>query len=403
MSEETLQVIKNAFKKYYFRDSNSVEIPERMSEREFGYLPFGGSMIRHISLKNPGDLTALLVKESPRGVYVSCSYYNDPALPMTEKGWKTGDLAFDIDCDDLNLRCKLEHDRWICKECNKIGKGLRPEKCPGCTNTKILTLNWSCKMCLNGSRQEAIKLMEILERDFGIRTDQMSVYFSGNKGYHLTVEGSIYEELDQRGRREMADYLSGNGMDIEVIGLSKTRDIGTMISLLPSTTEPGWRGRIASFFTDYEDDVNDNRENYNQQNRRETSYPIEHDVQKKIANLFSTSKPNKFRKLIDQGIRSYGSKIDPSVTMDIHRIFRLPGSLHEKTGLSKKRCMNIDSFDPENDPVELSNEPIHVRIEFSPSLSLRGETFGPYNSEEMELPMYAAVYLMGNKLARIVV
>ena len=31
----------------------------------------------------------------------------------------------------------------------------------------------------------------------------------------------------------------------------------------------------------------------------------------------------------------WSAKIDPNVTMDIHRIFRLPGSINSKSGLTK--------------------------------------------------------------------
>src|SRR5215210_9180969 len=41
-----------------------------------------------------------------------------------------------------------------------------------------------------------------------------------------------------------------------------------------------------------------------------------------------------------------GLKIDPMVTMDIHRIFRLAGSLNSKSGLAKILCNDLDSFNP---------------------------------------------------------
>ncbi len=384
MSEENLKVLKRAFREYYYQ-RNSVEIPTRIDEREFGYLPFGGYMTRHLLLRKRGELTALLVRESPRGVYASCSYYDDPSLPMAEKGWKSGDLAFDIDCDDLEMDCKQEHDRWTCKSCSRIGKGIRPTKCPSCANTKILTLNWSCNLCLNASKGEVIKLREILLKDFGMKKGKISTFFSGNKGYHLTIESSEFDVLDQRGRGEMANYIRGKGLDIQMIGLSKRADYNDMVSRLPVLGEPGWRGKIASFFDDYEFEGRDN----------------EKDIKSKIAGYYSRSTPKKFNEVIDSAIKRHGSRIDSGVTIDIHRIFRLAGSLHEKTGLSKKRCEDIDSFDPTTDPVEIKDEPIKVHVNMSPPFTLKERTYGPYKSEEVTLPLYAGVYLMANNLAQV--
>ena len=39
-----------------------------------------------------------------------------------------------------------------------------------------------------------------------------------------------------------------------------------------------------------------------------------------------------FKKLWMMFLPKIGAKIDPNVTMDIHRIFRLPGSINSKSG-----------------------------------------------------------------------
>ncbi|MFQ6011434.1 MAG: DNA primase, partial [Nitrososphaerales archaeon] len=122
----------------------------------------------------------------------------------------------------------------------------------------------------------------------------------------------------------------------------------------------------------------------------------------KIADYYSKSTPKKFEKVIDRAVRRHGARIDSGVTIDIHRIFRLPGSLHEKTGLAKMRCGDLDSFDPTNDPVEIKNEPIKVQINMSPPFKLKDQTYGPYKSEEVILPLYAGAYLMANNLAQVV-
>ena len=117
MNDQTSTFLRKCFRKYYFKQDNSVETPDLISSREFGYLPFGVFMTRHLQLNTAGELHALLVKESPLGVYCSCAYYENPTAVMPEKEWQGGDLSFDIDADDLELDCKKVHDRWICKQC----------------------------------------------------------------------------------------------------------------------------------------------------------------------------------------------------------------------------------------------------------------------------------------------
>jgi len=91
--------------------------------------------------------------------------------------------------------------------------------------------------------------------------------------------------------------------------------------------------------------------------------------------------------------------IDPQVTIDVSRIFRLPGSLHDESGLEKKLCERVESCDPLTDAVNLSEEPINLRVYYAPEFMLKGIKFGPYKMENVKLPTYAAVYLMAKDLA----
>jgi DNA primase small subunit len=104
---------------------------------------------------------------------------------------------------------------------------------------------------------------------------------------------------------------------------------------------------------------------------------------------------------LEEVINAFSSRIDESVTTDIHRIFRMPGTLHGNSGLLKMRVHDLERFRPEHDPVVLGEEEVAVSVLGSPVFSLKGRTFGPYSSEEPELPAYAAVYLMAKGLARL--
>ena len=340
-------------------------------------------MNRHISVSDFSDFLQNIISKSPKGVYASCSYYNHPAKNMSEKEWKGSDLAFDIDADALNLKCKKKHDHWFCKNCAKVGKGLRPNNCTKCKDNKINVLTWSCSNCLGATKDEAIKLFDILVQDFGISQKDISIFFSGNKGYHLVVENSVYEKLDRRERREIVDYMLCKEISLQSLGFDKKFSYSQLIQHIPSLNQPGWSGRIANFLAN--SDIDNSADSFS--------------GSEKIAKLYA-SKP-KFNKIFKQGIVSLRSNIDPSVTPDTSRIFRLPTSLHNKSGFAKMKCGDILSFEPSTQPVVLDSEPLKINITFCPVFTLKGITYGPFKKSTETLPTFASVYLLLNKLATI--
>ena len=211
----------------------------------------------------------------------------------------------------------------------------------------------------------------------------LSIFFSGNKGYHLTVESLVYEKLDKHERREIVNYVLAKELDLKYMGFDKKTSFQDLILRLPQSNEPGWRGRLIQFFENYEDN---SFANFNKT--------------EKVAKIYN-SKNIRFNTLFDEGIKKIRSTIDPLVTSDTSRIFRLPNSLHEKSGLCKTLCNSIDSFDPYTQSVVLDNEPIKIDINFSPKFTLKGVSYGPYKKTTLSLPKYAGVYLMSNKLAEI--
>ncbi|MFB5624051.1 MAG: DNA primase, partial [Nitrosopumilus sp.] len=97
MQESDIQFLENSFKKYYFDHFDQIKVPERTSEREFGYQKFNSGMTRHIAIKDDKELHLMLIQNIPSDVYCSNAYYTFPNLPMNEKDWKEADLIFDID------------------------------------------------------------------------------------------------------------------------------------------------------------------------------------------------------------------------------------------------------------------------------------------------------------------
>ncbi len=347
--EKTTAFLRKAFREHYFKHHGDVEIPTMIEGREFGYIPFGKGMVRHLSYKSSGELAADLVKQAPSSVFCSNGVYSNPTLSMDEKGWKDAELIFDIDASSIPTACRTKHSFWACKTCGKIIRlAERPARCPKCEGTNTAQLHWSCSECLAATKDHVFRLIEFLTKDFGVSPTGIKVYFSGNRGYHLSVEDERFEAMDSAARAEVANYIKGAGL------------------VRPQSSDHassgGWLERVTT----------SSASNDGQPQRLET-----------VVNAFS-------------------SRIDESVTTDIHRIFRMPGTLHGNSGLLKMRVHDLDGFRPEYDPVVLGDEEVTLSVQGSPVFSLKGNTFGPYSSEEPILPMYAAVYLMTKGLARVV-
>ena len=93
MEDKTVSLLKKTFSEYYKRNKSRISEPSRFTEREFGYWPFDGFMQRHMAVVKFSTFIDELILNAPKGVYASCSYYDDPSLPMEEKGWNGGDLS----------------------------------------------------------------------------------------------------------------------------------------------------------------------------------------------------------------------------------------------------------------------------------------------------------------------
>ena len=96
-----------------------------------------------------------------------------------------------------------------------------------------------------------------------------------------------------------------------------------------------------------------------------------------------------------------GVRIDPNVTADVHRIFRLPGSLNSKSGLAKLYCEHLEKFNPFNDACLLDDKSAEVVANCPIQFKLRNRKFGPFENEKVSVPKYAAVYMICKGLASV--
>lgn len=352
MDEKIVTFLRRVYREYYFNHRDIIEIPPKMASREFGYIPFGGGMIRHLSFKSAGELTAELVRQAPSSVYCSNAIYEHPTLQMDEKGWLGAELIFDIDADAIPTSCKSTHNWWFCNECKKGGMGTKPAKCPRCRAVAPEQVHWSCIECIAATKEHVRRLIDFLTDDFSISRQRIRVYFSGNRGYHASVQDERFDGADISMRSELANYIRGNGLSLKAV----TQYSGSL----------GWARRSNMF-------------------------------------IATMNEPllRRNQKLTDEVVAANAALIDESVTTDIHRVFRMPGTLHGNSGMLKMRVDSLDHFDPQRQAVVLPDEVVPVHIYYSPEFYLKGNRFGPYDSVDTRIPIYAAVFLLARGLGGV--
>lgn len=412
MKEEIFLKIK--FKEYY----NSLNIRElkinNLRYREFGFTMFGeDGMIRHKAFENTSKLMEFLREYGPAHAYYSSAYYEQPsAESMNEKKWIGADLIFDVDVDHISTSCKSKHDKWICLDCNNVGMGMEPKSCNVCGSKRIESKKWVCQKCLEVAKSEITKLIDdFLLNDFGFKLEDIEIVFSGHRGYHVHVYSDDVVMLDQNARREIIDYVRGRGIDVYFLFGGHSNEY--IVSYGPSINEPGWLGRWSRGFYDYIINIKKAMGKNIELPKKVSSLLIKN-IDKIIEAYLLDSKPlllplalslksKNLRIFAEKIAEECGVKIDEQVTLDVKRLIRVPNTLHGKTGLKAAivRYDSLDSFNPLTDAVIFKNGKVTVKVYESPEIHMLNKDFGPYQSQIVNLPIYVAIYLIGQQSAEI--
>jgi DNA primase small subunit len=95
--------------------------------------------------------------------------------------------------------------------------------------------------------------------------------------------------------------------------------------------------------------------------------------------------------------------VDTVVTTDIHRLIRLTGTLHNKTGMKKVEfpASTIHRFDPFNSAIAFREGTTTICVSKAPRFRLGNGTYGPYDNEEVKLPTAAAMLLICKNRAEV--
>ncbi len=378
--------MENLFGSYYRAMAKTIYVSE-VPKREFMFRGFDGKVRRHISFSNLGNLRRYLISEPPLHAYYSVSLYRNPTAPMEEKGPIKADLFFDIDSTDLNDEECEKDSIWRCKECGYAGRGIKPVKCPKCGSERIEVNHWLNERCISLAKQEAEKLVGMLNEDFGVDFAHISISYTGNRGFHVRVTEGPLTSLGKSERREISFYIMGRGLDpsnhliinegrVAVSTESKVMERAVNLLLSDPSTFRGISGRILDALS---------------------GKPVR----------LSSREVNRMVNLLRRSALLSGAKIDWMVTMDTGRLTRIPNSLHGKTGF-RALSLTLDDykiFNPFKDSVGLPAYPeIEVEVVMNvPPFNLKGEKFGPYSpGEKVKLPGFAATCLVLRGRAKLV-
>ena len=358
-------------------------------------------MVRHKSFRTSQDLALFLENTAPSDAYHSTAYYSRPEESMENKGWLGADLCFDIDADHIPTACKAIHDRWTCKDCGATDVGSPPDVCPKCRKERIDEETWLCEQCLDKARAEAIKLVDMLEGDFGLSKNDMNAFFSGHRGYHLHVRADEIRQLNDTERKEIVDYALGLGLALNLHELRQGTSKGMKFEI-DNVSNLGWNGRLAKGLLDIMSNSNEREladlglKRSAIKNMIETRERIsKEELATTMWKTLYTIGPKTWQKIAERAIYESSVKIDTVVTTDIHRLIRLSGTLNGRTGLKVVNAplADLERFDPFKEAAALVGEDT-VYIKEAPQFRLGEEVFGPYQKEKRTLPRAAAVLLV---------
>lgn len=380
MDDRTYRYLRGRFGDYYrHADSgDGLPYPPEHEDREWGFIPFtqspGTTMVRHLSELEMGNVEEFLSRKKPQHVYFSASKYERPgAQTMEEKKWNSSDLIFDLDADPTHMETIDPEEDTYADMLQKCKKPLR-------------------------------NLVELLKKDFGF--EDISVYFSGGRGYHVHVRDVSVQELGRTERSEIVNYVQGVGFDIGVFDEWRSDNVDTIYF-----TSSGWYQIVYQAVLELVDTLKDlsvddgcdHLQKYNgvgtetAKTVREGLLGNEELLQAGHLSVGTKTVQNVIQQVAEDAIYENRSEIDEPVTTDINRLIRLPGSLHGGSALKVTEIDmdTLEDFDPLQDPIpdEFRGMEIKVKVKEETLVELDGKS-KTYKEGEHSVPEYIGLFLM---------
>jgi DNA primase small subunit len=360
------EFLEKKFGEYYQKHKITLESVET---REFGYGVMGRKIAnRNLNFLNETEMNQFLRNQKPLFFSYSNAYYKFPnRRPMVNKELIKADIIYEFDADDLSNVIELNGYQWFSKE------------------------------NVDDTKKEIFRLIELLEKDFSFSQDGLAINFSGKAGYHLHLRGEEIQSLNKQARIELVDYLTGSGIYFDNLGYN-------LDTLTISKGVGKWKERINAGLVEFFD-----------KDKKEISAITDTPVAK-LKNLLKSKEdllkslnkgylfplsPRKskgfWNAVLEDVVKTQMIPIDRQTSIDMHKIIRVPQTLHGTTGFLAK-TLSVDelkTFDPHKEAIVFGDEMVRLFIKKAPQFSLKGKSFGPFEEEEVDLPLYAGIYLLG--------
>ncbi len=385
---KTKDYLKDKFQEYY--QNAEITLPPRFTSREWGFLSWkGGIMNRHVNFRTIKEVKTYLARIAPAHCYHSVAYYKDPSKnTMIGKEWQGADLIFDLDADHL-------------PEMEDVKKGKIPF-------SKLMEY----------IREQTYRLVvDVLLRDFGLSEEDLLITFSGGRGYHVHVRTPELLTLPSGARREIADYLTGKGLDLNKIlidaGYTKEYPIrgkgierkNLGIEKLPKKDAKGWQGIITRYIHNTLDDLREKNDDEKKPIMKKLGVSRDMlDFKDSNDDIFNKLPKTPKKRFVKIALKETAIYPDEPVTGDIHRLIRLPGSLHGGSGLkvTTMDSKKLEKFDPMKDAIAFGDNLVKIRSIVSHPVTM-GDGLTTLKPESVvDLPERTAIYFMARNWANLV-
>ena len=379
------EFLKKVFSEFY--KNNFVDSVPSVSNREFGFGVFRRKIAnRNMAFSSAEEMNSFLRENKPLFFSYSNALYKHPErTPMSAKELFKADIIYEFDADELGLNV--------------------PE---------IEGIQWFNNFHLSEAKKQVFRLLDFIESDFGFSFEGLSINFSGKAGFHVHLRSESVQGLNKKARIELVDYLTAQNIDLTNLGFDFE------VTPFSCPVNKGlWGKRLLGGVKDFlEKDV------------KEIS-KLTHVPAKKVSvlldekkKLFDSMEKGTLLQLEGKKSKEFWTNvlgfvvarervpIDRQTSIDLHKIIRVPETLHGETGFISK-TLSVDelkNFDPFVDAVVFDSkfaktiglDFVRVLTKSVPPFSLMGKDFGPFENEEIDLPLFAAVYLIGKGAAVLV-
>lgn len=376
-SLDSINFLRGAFKEYFYGEKRIYT--DQLKRREIGFIPFNGTMTRHMLLKDKAELDRFLTETVPRHLYHSLAFYDDPAnRSMQAKVWRGAEFVFDLDADHIENAANMSYEE-ILAEVKK--------------HTERLINKF---------------LMGYLSLD----ADSLKLLFSGGRGYHIHINNESYYSMNSDQRREISNLVRGEGITTEnFLQMMKTAHLIGMGWF--SEIDFAFRKEILNILDRHSSDIIE----------KEKSEDLQATLNEKLKSKNFKTKAEAYRRaaegsviyryinrlereildhIVDQAQKNNACEIDEPVSTDIHRLIRFPYSLHGKTGLVVKpiKLDNLKDFIPLVDGVHNFGKEL-VTIVLPKKFKINFQD-SEYDMEgRVEVPYPLAVFMVSSGRAKL--